>query len=185
MVEPFAGSSGMAIVNQLTPSLGAYAEGADQGWCCRVYIIMATGQEKNNKKTHQFFLFFMNYQSPTPPKQWNQPHCMLPPGCNDSSITSPFLPWLGNQLGIPQNLAIIPIPDLLNLEFSSEFNFSDRKLCSCQFVTHSCWFGTLSHHPFFQFHASENVPAFFWPANITSTCFEYPPRSHLLVLSRC
>jgi hypothetical protein len=29
MVEPFAGSSGMAIANQLTPPPGAYAEGAD------------------------------------------------------------------------------------------------------------------------------------------------------------
>jgi hypothetical protein len=36
MVEPFAGSSSMAIATQLTPTPGACAEGADQGGCCRV-----------------------------------------------------------------------------------------------------------------------------------------------------
>ncbi len=68
-------------------------------------------------------------------------------------------------------------------EFSSKFYLNDCKICSCQFVTRSCQFGILSRHWFFQFHALENVPAFFlahqhhiylfWvPTNITSTHFE-------------
>ncbi len=44
-------------------------------------------------------------------------------------------------------------------EFSSEFNFSDYKICSRRFATQSRWFGILSCHWFFQFHSSENVPA--------------------------
>jgi hypothetical protein len=48
MVELFAGSSGMAIVNQLTPPPGAYAEGTDQRQCCRFYVIVPTGQKKIN-----------------------------------------------------------------------------------------------------------------------------------------
>jgi hypothetical protein len=36
MVELFAGFSGMAIANQLSPPSGVYAEGADQGWGSRV-----------------------------------------------------------------------------------------------------------------------------------------------------
>jgi hypothetical protein len=41
MVEPFAGSSGMAIANQLTPPLGAYAliEDCFAGF----YMIVPTG----------------------------------------------------------------------------------------------------------------------------------------------
>ncbi len=35
-------------------------------------------------------------------------------------------------------------------------------MCSCQFGTRSCQFGILSRHQFFQFHESENVPAFFF-----------------------
>jgi hypothetical protein len=33
VVESFAGSNGMAIANKLTPPLGTYVEGADQGQC--------------------------------------------------------------------------------------------------------------------------------------------------------
>ncbi len=44
-------------------------------------------------------------------------------------------------------------------EFSSEFYFSDHKMCSCQFWTRFTWFGILSHHQFFRFHESEKIPA--------------------------
>ncbi len=44
------------------------------------------------------------------------------------------------------------------LEFSSEFYFSARKMCSRQFWTRFLRFGILSCHRFFQFHESENVP---------------------------
>ncbi len=44
-------------------------------------------------------------------------------------------------------------------EFSSEFYFSDRKMCSCQFWTRFFRFGILSRHLFFQFHESENILA--------------------------
>ncbi len=58
-------------------------------------------------------------------------------------------------------------------EFSSELHFSDRKICCRWFRTRSCQFVILSHHQFFQFHESENVPAlFFGPPKITSTHFE-------------
>jgi hypothetical protein len=56
MVEPFAGSSSMAIANQLTPPLGAYAEGADQGMCCRVsYNNADRPRKKLIKKLNIFF----------------------------------------------------------------------------------------------------------------------------------
>jgi hypothetical protein len=55
-------------------------------------------------------------------------------------------------------------------EFSSEFHFSDCKICSCQFGTRSRQFEILSCHRFFQFHKSEHVPVIF-------VC---PPKSHLL-----
>jgi hypothetical protein len=49
MVEPFAGSSGMAIANQLTPPPGAYTEGADQGrGCCRVLYNYANRPRKKS-----------------------------------------------------------------------------------------------------------------------------------------
>ncbi len=56
-------------------------------------------------------------------------------------------------------------------EFSSEFYFSDRKMCSRQFATRSLRFGILSRHWFFQFHESENFPAIsiFWPAQKMSS----------------
>ncbi len=47
MVELFAMSSGMAIANQLTPSPGAYVEGADQERCCRVLYECADRPRKN------------------------------------------------------------------------------------------------------------------------------------------
>jgi hypothetical protein len=46
MVEPFAGSSGMAIANQFIPPQGAYTEGADQGRAAGFYVIVLSGQEK-------------------------------------------------------------------------------------------------------------------------------------------
>jgi hypothetical protein len=46
-------------------------------------------------------------------------------------------------------------------EFSLEFYFSDRKMCSSQFWSHFFRFRMLSRHLFFQFHESENVPAMF------------------------
>jgi hypothetical protein len=46
MVEPFSGSSGMAIENQLTPPLGGYAEGADRGRCCMVLYNYANQPRK-------------------------------------------------------------------------------------------------------------------------------------------
>ncbi len=57
------------------------------------------------------------------------------------------------------------IPQLLRFrtfwtpEFSSEFFFSDRKMCSRQFWTCFFRFGILSRHLFFRFHESENIPA--------------------------
>ncbi len=44
-------------------------------------------------------------------------------------------------------------------EFSSEFYFSDCKMCSRQFWTCFFRFGILSCHWLFQFHESEKVPA--------------------------
>jgi hypothetical protein len=44
-------------------------------------------------------------------------------------------------------------------EFSSEFYFSDHKMCSHQFRTHFSRFGILSQYRLFRFHESENVPA--------------------------
>jgi hypothetical protein len=81
MVEPFARSSGMAIANQLTPPLGAYAEGADQGQCCGIlYYCANQPRKKLSSELNNFILIFINYQCPTPPKQWKQPPCTLPPG---------------------------------------------------------------------------------------------------------
>jgi hypothetical protein len=81
MVEPFAGSSSMAIAKQLTPPPGAYAEGADQGRYCRVlYYCADRPRKKLISELNNFILVFINYQSPTPPKQWKQPPCMLPLG---------------------------------------------------------------------------------------------------------
>jgi hypothetical protein len=50
MVEPFARSSSMAIANQLTPPLGAYAQGLTKGGAAGFYIIMPIGREKNEIK---------------------------------------------------------------------------------------------------------------------------------------
>jgi hypothetical protein len=58
--------------------------------------------------------------------------------------------------GIPQ---LIRFWTFWTPEFSSEFYFSDRKMCSRQFWTHFFQFGILSHHLFFWFHESKNVPA--------------------------
>ncbi len=44
-------------------------------------------------------------------------------------------------------------------EFSLEFYFSDRKMCSHQICTRFFLFGILSCHQLFWFHESENVPA--------------------------
>ena len=44
-------------------------------------------------------------------------------------------------------------------EFSSEFYFSDCKMCSRQLGTRSLRFGILSHHQFFWFHESKHFPA--------------------------
>jgi hypothetical protein len=54
--------------------------------------------------------------------------------------------------------------------FSSEFNFSNCKMCSHQFGTQSCQFRILSHHRFFQFHELENLPTFFF--EMAATGFE-------------
>ncbi len=57
------------------------------------------------------------------------------------------------------------IPQLFRFRtfWTPEFSlkFSDRKMCSGKFRTHSHWFGILSRHQFFQFYESENVPAIF------------------------
>ncbi len=45
------------------------------------------------------------------------------------------------------------------LEFSSEFYFSDHKMCSPLFWTRFFQFGILSRHRLFRFHESENIPA--------------------------
>ncbi len=60
--------------------------------------------------------------------------------------------------GIPQ---LFQFQTFWTPEFSSEFYFSDRKMCSRQFVTYSRRFRILSHHQLFRFHELENVPAFF------------------------
>jgi hypothetical protein len=59
MVEPFAGSSSMAIANQLTLPPGAYTEGDDQGQCCRVLYNHANQPSKKLiKKLNYFVLVF-------------------------------------------------------------------------------------------------------------------------------
>jgi hypothetical protein len=112
-----------------------------------------------------------------------------------SSKKSEDINLVGKLAGIPRNSTIILITDLLNSGIFIWIHFSNRKRCSPQFVTHSCRFGILSYHWFFQFHASENIPAFFlarqhliylfWAdANLTAWLF-CPPTSHLLVFSTC
>ncbi len=60
MVELFAGSSSLAIMNQLTPPPGAYAEGADQGRCCRVlYNYANRPRTKIINKCNNFILVFL------------------------------------------------------------------------------------------------------------------------------
>ncbi len=58
-------------------------------------------------------------------------------------------------------------------EFSSEFHYSNHKICSRQIGTCSHCFGILSCHLFFHFHASEKKSRHFFilPTKITSTCF--------------
>jgi hypothetical protein len=76
----------------------------------------------------------------------------LPPRCR------PHLGWeIHSEFrGIPR---LFQFWTFWTPEFSSEFYFSDLKMCSCQFWTRFFWFGILSHHQLFQFHELENVPA--------------------------
>ncbi len=75
-------------------------------------------------------------------------------------------------LGWEIHLEIRGIPQLIwfrtfwTPEFSLEFYFSYRKMCSRQFWACFLWFGILSHHRFFRFHKLEYIPAIsiFWPA---------------------
>jgi hypothetical protein len=63
MVEPFARSSGKAIANQLTPPLGVYAGGADQGRCSRVlYNCSDRLRKKLISELSNFILVFMPSQ---------------------------------------------------------------------------------------------------------------------------
>ncbi len=75
-------------------------------------------------------------------------------------------------------------------EFSSEFYFSDCKLCSRQFWTHFFRFGILSCHLFFQFHELENDSATFvsgkWHQILilnTPTLFAHTIANPLLTIS--
>ncbi len=59
------------------------------------------------------------------------------------------------------------------LEFWLEFHFSNRKTCSCQLGTRSCYYAILSLYWLFLFHELENVlPLFILPAKIISTRFK-------------
>ncbi len=89
MVEPFTGSSCMAIANQLTPPPGAYAGGADWGRCCRVlYNCADRSRKKLISELIDFFLVFYPLPTQPSPKQWNHASPMLPP------VESPHLPLL-------------------------------------------------------------------------------------------
>jgi hypothetical protein len=60
VVEPFAGSISLAIMNQHTPPPEAYAEGADQGQCCRVlYDYANRPRKKTINKRNNFILVFL------------------------------------------------------------------------------------------------------------------------------
>ncbi len=69
------------------------------------------------------------------------------------------------ELGWKIHLGFRRIPQLFwfwtfwTPEFSSEFYFSDCKMCSRQFWTHFFWFGILSCHWLFRFHELENIHA--------------------------
>ncbi len=69
MVEPFSGSSGMAIENQLTPPLGGYAEGADRGRCCMaLYNYANKPRKKLIKKLNNFILVFSKLSKSNAPE---------------------------------------------------------------------------------------------------------------------
>jgi hypothetical protein len=81
MVELFSGSSGMAIVNQLTPPQGTYAEGADQGPCCRVlYNFVNLPRHKIIIELINYILVFYPLPTQMPPKRWNHASPTFPPG---------------------------------------------------------------------------------------------------------
>ncbi len=72
-----------------------------------------------------------------------------------------FCPNLGWEIrselhGIPR---LFQFRTFWTPKFSSEFYFSDCKMCSRQFWTRFFRFRILSCHQLFQFHESENVPA--------------------------
>jgi hypothetical protein len=99
MVELFAGSSGMAIANQLTPRPPrACAEGADRGQCCRVlYNCANRPRKKLVSELIDLILVFLPLPTQLPPKGWNHASPTFPPQSNLlvflSSIT-PMCFWL-------------------------------------------------------------------------------------------
>jgi hypothetical protein len=98
MVELFAGSSGMAIANQLTPPLGAYAKGADQGQCCRVLYYYANRlRKKLIKKLNNFILVFYKLSKSNAPEAMGSTPLHAPPPSHrlfhNSSILSSYF-WL-------------------------------------------------------------------------------------------
>jgi hypothetical protein len=88
-------------------------KGLIEGSVAGFYITVLTGREKKLiGELNNFILVFINYQSPTFPKRWKQPPCMLPPGRTASSITPLSLPlifgWLlcvGLPIGIAMSLS--------------------------------------------------------------------------------
>ncbi len=91
--------------------------------------------------------------------------------------------WLGWEIhsefrGIPQ---LIWFRTFWTPEFSLEFYFSDRKMCSRQFWTRFFRFRILSCHRFFRFQESENVPTIIVSGIIWRQTYIY---SLLLLISR-
>ncbi len=91
---------------------------------------------------------------------WSSHPCWVAPRMERAWEKKPIHhPRLGNRSefrGIPR---LFQFRTFWTPEFSSEFYFSDRKMCSCQFWTRFFQFGILSRHRLFRFHESENVPA--------------------------
>ncbi len=99
---------------------------------------------------------------PPPPEGVNhQRACVVrpPPLVVPSAAQSPLGWEIHSEFRrIPQ---LIRFQTFWTPKLSSEFYFTDRKMCSRQFWTRFFRFGILSRHRFFRFHESENVPAIF------------------------
>jgi hypothetical protein len=98
MVELFSHSNVMAFVNQLTPPLGAYVEGAVRGWCCRVLYNYANQPKiKSIEILKDFILLFCKLSKSNAPKAMESTPLHASPQLhrlfNNSSIFSSHF-WL-------------------------------------------------------------------------------------------